>query len=84
MEHNYHLSLGYYNFLNDKTFTYEANKIYYGASLIKTLSALYAYENLVLDSNLTNWVNLAISESDNRSYFNLVKRIGFNNLRNYS
>ncbi len=80
----YHMSLGYKNLITQKVYTYNENQNYYGASLIKTLAALYAFENLALNDQLLDWVQKTISLSDNQAYRNLVNYIGVNNLNNYA
>lgn len=79
----YDVSIGYYNLTNGKSFYYNENKVYYGASLIKTLLSMYMYENdLVNDSNKLDMEKM-ISVSNNDSYFNLFYQVGFNNLKDY-
>lgn len=80
---NYNLSIGYYNIKDDFTYKYNEDKLYYGASLIKTLDALYVYEKMNITNDLKNNVKLAIEKSDNKAHQFLVKTIGFNNLKNY-
>lgn len=41
----YNISVGYYNLQTGYTYTYRPSTVYYGASLIKTLDALYIYNN---------------------------------------
>lgn len=79
----YNVSIGYYNLVNGNSFYYKENKIYYGASLIKSLLSIYMYENnLVNDSNRYDMEKM-ISVSNNDSYFNLLYSVGIDNLRNY-
>lgn len=79
----YNVSIGYYNLVNGNSFYYKENKIYYGASLIKSLVSIYMYENnLVNDSNRYDMEKM-ISVSNNESYFNLLYSVGIDNLRNY-
>ncbi|MBR3204161.1 DUF5011 domain-containing protein [Candidatus Saccharibacteria bacterium] len=78
------LSFGYYNIGNDKSYTFQGNKIYYGASLVKTLDAMYAYENTNVDSATKNLVRGAITYSNNTSHKALVDQLGFDNLRSYA
>ena len=81
----YNMSLGYKNLDKQITYKYNENKVYYGASLIKTLGALYSYEFLDVDNNsdLKYWVSIAISESSNAAHKNIVNLIGVNKLREY-
>ena len=79
----YNVSIGYYNLVNGNSFYYKENKIYYGASLIKSLLSIYMYENnLVNDSNRYDMEKM-ISVSNNDSYFNLLYSVGMDNLINY-
>lgn len=79
----YNVSIGYYNLVNGNSFYYKENKVYYGASLIKSLVSIYMYENnLVNDSNRYDMEKM-ISVSNNDSYFNLLYSVGIDNLRNY-
>ena len=80
---NYKVSLGYYNIENEYTYKYKNDTVYYGASLIKTLDALYIYENNMVTNTTRNWVKDAISVSSNSAHANLIKLIGFQNLKKY-
>ena len=80
---NYKVSLGYYNIENEYTYKYKNETTYYGASLIKTLDALYIYENNMVTNTSRNWVKDAISVSSNSAHANLIKLIGFQNLKKY-
>ena len=79
----YKVSIGYYNIDKDYTYKYNADKIYYGASLIKTLDALYVYEKMDLTDNLRALVKPTIEKSDNNTHRKLVETIGLNNIREY-
>lgn len=79
----YKVSLGYKNLITGYTYEYNADKVYYGASLIKTLDAMYVYENMKLTNKLKEKVKLAISVSDNKAHTDLVKTIGFDKLKAY-
>lgn len=79
----YNVSIGYYNLVSGKSYYYKEKKIYYGASLIKTLDALYLYDNNLVNDDLKPYINKAISISDNPSHQYLVNYIGKQNLRNY-
>lgn len=81
---NYKMSIGYVNLKTGYTYKYNSDAIYYGASLAKTMDALYIYENNITDPNIINDVKKAISVSDNTAHRNLVNYIGINNLRNYA
>ncbi len=81
---NYNVSVGYINLKSNFTYLYQENKIYFGASLIKTLDAMYIYENNLLDNSIKENVRLAISNSDNNAHSALINYIGFDNLENYA
>lgn len=80
----YHVSVGYININNDFTYTYNFNQEYFGASLIKTLDAMYVYENKITDEQMINNVKKAITVSDNNAHQYLVKNIGFTKLKEYA
>lgn len=80
---NYNVSIGYVNMQTGYTYKYRPNTIYYGASLVKTVGALYAYENMNVDSEIKPLVEKAISVSDNDAHRKLTNKIGINNLRTY-
>jgi len=82
-EKNYDVSIGYYNLVTGEEFYYRENKIYYGASLIKTLDAIYLYDNNLVTDELKDYIKKAISKSDNDSHYYLINYIGKNNLKNY-
>lgn len=82
-QNNYNISVGYYNLINGKSYYYKADKLYYGASLIKTLDALYLYDKNLINDNLKEYVKKAITVSDNPSHNYLINYIGKDNLRNY-
>lgn len=81
---DYNISVGYINIKSNFIYLYKENKIYYGASLIKTLDAMYVYENGILNTEIKNKVKLAISKSDNNSHIYLMNYIGFDTIDNYA
>lgn len=80
---NFDVAIGYYNLVTGKQFLYNENKVYYGASLVKTVDALYLAEHNMINSETRPLVRKAISVSDNPSHKALVRIIGFDNLRNF-
>lgn len=80
----YRVSVGYVSLNNNFTYLYNENKTYFGASLIKTIDAMYIYENNITDKTLIEKVKLAISKSDNSAHAYLVKSIGTSKLKSYS
>ena len=77
------VSIIYYDILSGYTYTYNPNKVYYGCSLIKTLDAMYIYENIKLTDKLRSLVKKAIEVSDNDSHYSLVSTISKSELKNY-
>lgn len=80
----YKISVGYINIHTNFTYLYNEKQSYFGASLFKTLDAMYLYENNKLDEVTKEKVRLAISRSDNSSHFYLVNKLGLNTLQNYA
>ena len=80
---DYRVSVGYINLNNGFTYVYNPNKEYFGASLIKVIDAMYAYENNILDETTKKHVKQAISVSSNSSHAYLVNKLGKKNLTNY-
>ncbi len=79
----YDVSIGFYNIENNYTYKYNGDVVYYGASLVKTLDALYVYEKMELTDELKSLVKPLIETSNNQAHMKLVKIIGINNIRNY-
>jgi len=82
-ENNYKVSVGYYNLNTEQTYYYNKYEQYYGASLIKTLDALYLYDKNMINDELKSHVKKIITVSDNPSHQYLVNYIGKNNLKAY-
>lgn len=79
----YKVSIGYYDIKTGETIYYKEDKSYYGASLIKTLDAIYLYDKKLVNSEVEPYIKKAISKSDNASHEYLVKYIGRENLKDY-
>ena len=82
-KNNYNVSVGYYNLTNGNTYYFKPDKTYYGASLIKTVDALYLYEKNLINNDLLEHVRRIITYSDNASHHYLVSYIGKNKLKQY-
>ena len=82
-EKNYNVSIGYINLNTGYEYLYNPNVVYYGASLVKTVDALYIYEKTNFDEATRQKVEKAISVSDNTAHRQLVNQIGIENLRAY-
>lgn len=80
---DYNVTVGYINLENGFTYIYNGNQEYFGASLIKTVDAMYIYEHNILDNKTKEQVKQAISVSDNNAHTYLVNKIGINNLNKY-
>ena len=80
---NYNISIGYYNLATGKEFYYNKDKLYYGASLIKTVDALYLYDKNIINDELRPYINRAISISDNAAHRYIINYIGRENLKEY-
>lgn len=79
----YKVSVLYYDLNSDYKYGYKENTVYFGASLIKTLAALYAYEKMDLTKEIKDLVKPTIEVSNNTTYSKLVNKIGVNNLKKY-
>ena len=77
------VSIVYYDVLNGYMYIYNPNKVYYGCSLIKTLDAMYTYENMKITDTIRSLVKKAIEVSDNDAHYSLVSKIGRENLKKY-
>ena len=78
------ISFGFKNFDKNIEYTYRPNDLYYGASLVKTIDAMYVYENLPITSDLQALVRNAITYSNNSAHTALASRLGLENLRAYA
>lgn len=81
--HDYDVSIGYYNLATGKQYVYQADKLYYGASLIKTLDAVYLYDKNMVNNDIKNYIDRAISVSDNDAHIYLTNYIGRDVLKQY-
>lgn len=79
----YDVSVGYYNLVTGQSYFYQGDRLYYGASLIKTLDAIYLYDKNMVDDNLKYYIDRAILASDNNAHRYLVDYIGREVLREY-
>ncbi len=80
---NYNVSIGYVNLKTGYTYLYNEKVVYYGASLVKTVDALYVYEKMDFNETTRKRVEKAISVSNNQAHNQLVNQIGISNLRKY-
>lgn len=79
----YNVSVGYYNLVTGKTYYYNRDKKYYGASLIKVLDALYLFDKNKVTNKLKPYIKSSLIYSNNDTHHYLVNEIGKNNLRKY-
>ena len=80
---NYNIYVGYYNLKTGDSYYYRPSTVLFGASLVKTVDALYIYEKTNPDSATITKVKKAISRSDNAAHLALVKQIGRDKLKTY-
>ena len=78
------VSFGFYRFDDGYEFTVNPEKVYYGASLVKTLDAMYAYEKTTPDYYTKNLIRQAISYSNNSAHVSLVRKYGIEALKSYA
>lgn len=83
-ENDLYVSIGYYNLKTGDTYYYNEDELYYSASLIKILDAMYLYDNNMIDDDLKEYVKDAISISDNDAHFYLFNYIGYDELKEYA
>ncbi|MBR3180572.1 DUF5011 domain-containing protein [Candidatus Saccharibacteria bacterium] len=83
-DNGWDISFGFYNVETGKEYEYQGDKLYYGASLVKTVDAMYAYENTEVDAATRGLVRNAITYSNNTAHTSLVNKFGIDNLRNYA
>ncbi len=81
--HGYEVSVGYYNLSSGDEYLYREDKLYYGASLIKTLDAIYLYDKGLVNDERKLYLYNAIYKSSNEAHEFLVDFIGRDKLRNY-
>lgn len=79
----YNVSVGYYNLVTGDTYYYQPGKVYFGASLVKTVDAMYIYEKTNPSAATIAKVKKAISISDNNAHMQLVNQIGRDKLKAY-
>lgn len=82
-DNNYDISFGYYNLVTGNSYLYNEDKVYFAASLIKILEALYLYDNNLINDELKPYVKKTITVSDNDAHHYLQSVIGKKNLREY-
>ncbi len=83
LDNNLDVAIGYYDLINNNQYTYNADKIFYGASLVKTVGAMYAYDKNILNSNTRTLAKKSISVSDNNAHMQLINNLGRDNVMNY-
>lgn len=83
VKNNYNISFGYYNLVSGKSYLYNEDKVYFAASLIKIVEALYLYDNDMVDDNIKSYVKKTITVSDNPAHHYLQSIIGKDNLKKY-
>lgn len=82
-DNNLDVAVGFYDITSGNQYTYNADKVFYGASLVKTVAALYAYEKVELSSYQRSLAEKSISVSNNDAHMSLVDSLGRNNVKEY-
>ena len=82
----WNLSLGFKNFNKEFEYTIDPERVFYGASLVKPLDAIYVYDHF---GGPRNWnekylLTNAISYSNNSAHVSLAASLGIGNLRSYA
>lgn len=77
------ISVGYVNLVNGDSYYYKPDTVYFGASLIKTIDALYIYEKTNFNEETRKLVEKAVSVSNNEAHKKLVDQIGTEVLKEY-
>ena len=78
------MSFGYVDLTTGYTYKYQGDRVYYGASLVKTLDAMYAYEKLgTFNWHINALIINAATYSKNDAHVSLVEELGIENLRKY-
>lgn len=80
---NYDISFGYYNLITGESYLYNEDKVYFAASLIKIVEALYLYENDLVTDKIKPYVKKTITVSNNDAHHYLQRVIGQDNLKKY-
>lgn len=84
INNGWNISFGFKNFEKNVEYTYRPDDLYYGASLVKTIDAMYVYENLPITADLRSLVRNSITYSNNSAHTALASRLGIENLRAYA
>lgn len=82
-DNNYDISFGYYNLVTKDSYFYNENKVYFAASLVKAVEALYLYENDMVTNKLKPYIKKSITVSDNDAHHYIQNYIGQSNLKEY-
>ncbi len=78
------MSFGYMDLTTGYTYKYQGDRVYYGASLVKTLDAMYAHEKLgTFNWHINALIINAATYSKNDAHVSLVEELGIENLRKY-
>ncbi|MBR3131675.1 DUF5011 domain-containing protein [Candidatus Saccharibacteria bacterium] len=84
VRNGWNISFGFKNFEKNVEYAYRPDDLYYGASLVKTIDAMYVYENLPITAELQSLVRSSITYSNNSAHTSLASRLGLENLRSYA
>ena len=86
---NYQVSVAYYNPVSTFSYNYNSNQVYYAASTIKMLDAIYIYENAAnglinLDDTITYKKENKLSASAMMQNYNVGDSVSIRNLVKYA
>lgn len=84
VRNGWNISFGFKNFEKNIEYTYRPDDLFYGASLVKTIDAMYAYENLTITPDLRSLIRNTVTYSNNSAHTALASRLGLENLRAYA
>ena len=79
----YDMSFGFYRLDGTYSYLYRADTLYYGASLIKAIDGMYAYEMTTPTPYQKSLLSQAIAYSINDAHRSYIASVGFDNVHNY-
>lgn len=79
----YDMSFGFYRLDGTYSYLYRPDTLYYGASLIKAVDGMYAYEMTTPTDYQKSLLHQAIAYSINSAHISYVASVGFDNIHAY-
>lgn len=83
LSRGYDMSFGFYRLDGTYSYLYRADTLYYGASLIKAIDGMYAYEMTSPTPYQKSLLSQAIAYSINSAHLEYVASVGFDNVHAY-